>query len=161
MYVDLKPTHHIDTNNNSSNFFGNNLINYIIYVFILILLIKIFNLGGIIISNVNITQKGPEGATWGVNFTVHVKVQNPLDEKITNVKAVSQHFNYDFGEISANRNVLTSYEISMPTIEQLKEDFGKDVKLCRVFNSGKITLTYVYKGEEFTVESNELNISIC
>lgn len=141
--------------------FGNNLINYITYVFILILLIKIFNLGGIIISNVTITQKGPEGVTYGLTFRVHVKVQNSLDEKITNVKAVSQGFNYDFGEIGANRNVLTSCEISIPTIEEYKKDFGEDAKLCRIFNLGKIVLTYVYKGEEFTVQSNELNISIC
>ncbi len=106
-------------------------------------------------------QKGPIKVTHGLNFKVHVQIQNNLEGKITDVKAVSQFFVHDFGEIDANRTLMTSYEAVLPSIETLKKDFGENVKLSDVFHLGKITLNYVYNGESFTVYSNELNLSIC
>ena len=74
------------------------------------------------------------------------EVENDSDSIIENVVATSQSFTHDFGSID------------IPSIDDLRKDFGEDASLPDTLRLGNVNLKYTKNNKNYEVFSNSLEI---
>lgn len=85
-------------------------------------------------------------------------VENNSDNVITNVKAISQMENNDFGDIEPNSSKSFNFNFKIPSLEDVKRDFGEDATVPNPYIIGPVTLTYKTENNSYSVKSNSLEI---
>ena len=86
------------------------------------------------------------------------EVENDSDSLIENVVATSQSFTHDFGSIDAFNSKSVSFSIKIPSIDDLRKDFGEDASLPDTLRLGNVNLKYTKNNENYEVFSNSLEI---
>lgn len=105
-------------------------------------------------------QSGPAHAKEGSKVLITWAVKNDENSTITNVKAIDQNFDYDFGSLAPGESKSVNYTLYIPTINDLKSA-GFDVNDDSDWNEffiGGFRLSYSMDGKDYSINSNNLTI---
>ena len=103
------------------------------------------------VNNVIATQDGPSEAEKGSEITVVWTVTNKGSSPITNVKAVSQFGEYNFGSLTPGESRTTSFQV--PTSGPIEDN--PDILFI-----GGFALEYDFKGKHYKMNSNPIEVKL-
>lgn len=109
---------------------------------------------------ISVIQEGPSSADYGKNVSIKWTVTNKGSQPITNVNGTSQDFNYNFGTIKPGESKSITFKMSIPSLDQVKNDFGDDATVPNPFIIGGFHLSYNLNGKLNEVTSNSLSIPL-
>lgn len=104
-------------------------------------------------------QSAPANASEGSKIEITWAVKNDANSTITDVKGVDQNFNYTFGSLAPGESKSVNYSLYIPTINDLKSA-GLDInnESMDEFFIGGFSLSYSMDDENYTINSNDINI---
>lgn len=104
-------------------------------------------------------QSGPAHASEGSKIDITWAVKNDANSTITNVKAIDQNFDYDFGSLAPGESKSVNYTLYIPTINDLKSaGFDVNDDIMDEFLIGGFGLSYSMNGQDYTIKSNDITI---
>lgn len=104
--------------------------------------------------------EGPKSAEAGTYVTIIWNVTNNKDAKITNVQGLDQNEDHNFGDINPGETKTHTFQLYIPTEEDIKEDFGDGAEITNPFYIGGFSLTYSLNGQEIQINSNPISINL-
>lgn len=108
-------------------------------------------------NNVVAILDGPSSASEGSMITVKWTVTNKGSAQITNVKAISQYGDYDFGNIASGESKSTSFEI--PSYGPYEDESNESDDDKSLFIGG-FSLEYDFNGKHYQINSNSIEVSL-
>ena len=106
------------------------------------------------------TLEGPESANEGDNIQITWKITNNLNVPITDVYGIDQNENFDFGQINSGETKTYSFSMYVPSLKDIKEDFGLNATISDPFYIGGFNVKYFVNGVEYSINSNPLEINL-
>ncbi len=104
-------------------------------------------------------QSGPAHASEGSKIDITWAVKNDANSTITNVKAIDQNFDYNFGSLAPGESKSVNYSLYIPTINDLKSaGFDVNEDSMDEFLIGGFGLSYSMDGQDYTIKSNDITI---
>lgn len=104
-------------------------------------------------------QSGPAHASEGSKIDITWAVKNDANSTITNVKAIDQNFDYNFGSLAPGESKSVNYTLYIPTINDLKSaGFDVNDDSMDEFLIGGFGLSYSMDGQDYTIKSNDITI---
>lgn len=104
-------------------------------------------------------QSGPAHAKEGSKIDITWAVKNDANSTITNVEAVDQNFDYNFGSLAPGESKSVNYTLYIPTINDLKSaGFDVSDESMEEFFIGGFALSYSMNGQNYTINSNNITI---
>ncbi|MBZ9570154.1 hypothetical protein KQY27_01120 [Methanobrevibacter sp. TMH8] len=103
---------------------------------------------------------GPKYSAQGKTVNLVWKITNNGSETIQNVQAQDQSNSHDFGNIAPGESKTFTASLNIPTLAQVKQDFGPDATIANPFSIGGFSVTYSLNGENFQFNSNSLDIRL-
>lgn len=104
--------------------------------------------------------KAPNKAKRGTNITATYTVKNIGDSDITNLEIADQHFGRTVNLLKPGESKSFDISYYLPTIEDLKADFGSDSIYPDVLDIGGATVTWNYKGKEYSSIFKSVNVDL-
>ena len=111
-------------------------------------------------SSVLARLEGPKSAKEGNNIQIIWKITNNLDVPINDVQGIDQNEIYNFGEINPGETKTYSYFIYVPSLKEIKNDFGLNESISDSFYIGGFNIKYLINGVEHSTSSNSLEIDL-
>ncbi|BAW31508.1 MAG TPA: CARDB domain-containing protein [Methanothermobacter sp.] len=106
------------------------------------------------------TQEGPETAHPGTNVTITCEIKNVGSEPAENIIVTSQVFEKRIEKINPGEKVKFNISVYIPTLEEVKKDFGPNATLSNPFYIGGYTVIYHDIKGEHQITSNPINIKL-
>jgi len=111
-------------------------------------------------NNITASLNGPKYSSEGNTVNLKWKITNNGNDTITNVIAEDQSSSHNFGSLAPGESKTYSVSMNIPTLAQLREDFGPDATISNPFSIGGYSITYMLNGEQFQFNSNSLEIKL-
>lgn len=111
-------------------------------------------------NNVKASLNGPKKSSQGNTVTLIVKITNNGNDTINNVNIDAQGVSENLGTISPKETKIFKYSFTIPTLSQIKEDFGQDSSISNPFFIGGYSISYDLNGENFQFNTNNLEINL-
>ncbi len=111
-------------------------------------------------SKIKFSQHGPSSIGDKKEIEIKWIVQNNSEFVLKDVEGLAQFHVHDFGEIEPYSKVETTFKLPVPSVEDIKTDYGVEVKLENPFIIGASSLQYTIKTDTFTIKSNSLKIPL-
>lgn len=103
---------------------------------------------------------GPLYSSEGKTINLTWKITNNGNDTINNVSAEDQSSSHNFGTLAPGESKIYSVSLNIPTLAQVKEDFGPDATVSNPFSIGGYSISYLLNGEEFQFNSNSIDIKL-
>ena len=87
---------------------------------------------------------------------IEIIVENNRNEFIENVSVVSQNIHQKFDLIHPRSLKTITYSLTVPSVDDLRKDFGDDTVLSDKLEIPPVTLNYSIGMESFQLKSNSL-----
>lgn len=118
------------------------------------------------VSNVNSTkvdivavQSGPASAKEGSDIMITWAIRNEGKNPITNVKAVDQNYNYNFGTLNPGESKSIKYSLHIPSAKDMRDaGFAIDENEDDELFIGGFSLSYSMNGKNYHINSNSITI---
>ncbi|MCL2114929.1 MAG: hypothetical protein FWH29_01765 [Methanobrevibacter sp.] len=104
--------------------------------------------------------EGPESAEEGDEILITWKITNNLNVPITNVQGNDQNEIYNFSQINPGETKTHSFFIYVPSLNDIKSDFGLNTTTSDPFYIGGFNVNYFVNGVENNIVSNSLEIDL-
>jgi|GEM_PF-576321 len=104
--------------------------------------------------------EGPKSIKEGEEIQLSWKITNNLNVPIYNVNGFDQNDFHDFGQINPGETKTYSFSIFLPSLDDIKNDFGLNTTLSDPFYFGGFNVKYIVDGKEFKTTSNSLEIKL-
>ena len=111
-------------------------------------------------SKIRFFQYGPSSIGNSSKIEIKWIVENNTEFTLNNVKGLAQFYVYNFGKIEPYSKAISNFKLMVPSLEDIKTDYGVEVKLEDPFVIESSTLEYTIKTDTFTIESNKLEIPL-
>lgn len=111
-------------------------------------------------SKIKFSQYGPLNIGDKKEIEINWVVQNDSEFLLKNVKGLAQFHIHFFDEIQPYSKVETKFKLPIPSLDDIKMDYGVEVKLENPFIIDSSTLEYTIKTDTFTIKSNILKIPL-
>lgn len=111
-------------------------------------------------SKIKFRQMGPSSIDDKKEIEIKWSVENNTEFTLVDVKGLAQFHLHDFGDIEPYSKVETDFKLPIPSLEDIKTDYGVEVKLEDPFVIDAATLEYTIKTDTFTILSNSLEIPL-
>lgn len=111
-------------------------------------------------SKIKFFQRGPSSIGDKKEIEIKWIVENNTEFTMTDVRGLAQFHIHEFGDIEPHSKVETDFKLPIPSLEDIKTDYGVEVKLEDPFIINASTLEYTIKTDTFTILSNQLKIPI-
>ncbi|MDR2966507.1 MAG: hypothetical protein LBU74_00990 [Methanobacteriaceae archaeon] len=104
--------------------------------------------------------EGPKSAKEGDNIQIIWKITNNLNVPISNVQGNDQNEIYNFSQINPGETKIHSFFIYIPSLTDIKNDFGLNATISDPFFIGGFNVKYFVNGEEYNITSNSIEINL-
>ncbi|BBL61980.1 hypothetical protein MARBORIA2_01820 [Methanobrevibacter arboriphilus] len=111
-------------------------------------------------NDITASLNGPKYSAEGKTVNLIWKITNNGNTTINNILAEDQSSSNNFGSLAPGESKTYSVSLNIPTLAQVKEDFGSDATVSNPFSIGGYSITYVLNGEQFQFNSNSLEIKL-
>lgn len=104
--------------------------------------------------------EGPKSAKEGDNIQLVWKITNNLGVPITNVQGTDQNQIHNFDKINPGETKTYSFSVPIPSLKNIKEDFGSNATISNPFYIGGFNVKYFANGAEHSINSNSIEIKL-
>ena len=104
--------------------------------------------------------EGPKSVKENEDIKITWKITNNLNVPITNVFGSDQNENHDFGQINPGETKIYSFSIFVPSLFDIKDDFGLNETISEPFYIGGFNVKYFVNGIEKSITSNSIEIEL-
>lgn len=111
-------------------------------------------------SKIRFLQRGPSAIDNKKEVEIKWIVENNSEFTLIDAKGLAQFHTYDFGDIKPYSNVETTFKLPIPSLEDIKTDYGVEVRLEDPFIIDSSILEFTIKTDTLTIESNPLRIPL-
>lgn len=109
---------------------------------------------------ISFSQYGPKSIDGKSEIEIKWVVENNSKFDLTDVKAFAQFGEYEFGDIRSLSKAEHIILMPIPSIENLKKEFGENIQMKDPFFVGSSKLEYTIGNETFQISSNDLEIPL-